>query len=232
MSMLNVVAFTTNLICFQMLGARLMAQAAINKNAPAGDKFLIKFNGVQTTAIVLYVAAGVSLLLSAHIIVTLFQDMYHFMPQWIARRLKLTGKTRSTSTLGYQVIALALSTIFLAIPLSILTVLVFTKDARATVTRNGVLFECPAIGISDELCSPIIYSKTAYVRRVAEVPWAAVLLDIVGTLVTLIAWCNRSKHIANTPEITSLQSPHVNMVALDSSYEGVDSNAKELVLTP
>jgi hypothetical protein len=177
----------------------------------------------------------------------LIQDMYHIMPEFIARRLKTFGKTISTSTLAYQVVGLALSTIILTIPLSFLTVFVFTKNGRAVISQNGVLLQCPATGTLNDLCSPIIYSKTPYsafllfsspglpisnadtnlnpvslsVRINAELPWVMVALSIASTLVTFMAW---RKAVSDIPTTSVTQLSELNMTAVDGGRKDVESN--------
>jgi len=177
--------------------------------------------------------------------------MYHIMPEFIARRLKISGKTISTSTLAYQVVGLALGTIFLIIPLSFLTVFVFTKNGGAVITQNEVLLECPATGTLNDLCSPIIYSKTPYsaflffsssglpisnadmnlnsvslsVRINAELPWVMVALSIASTLVTFMAWHEWRKAATDVPTTSITQPSELNTTAVDGPRE--DSESKE-----
>jgi hypothetical protein len=115
---------------------------------------------LEIIAIVVFVVSGVISSVALNTIMLLTQDMYHIFPESIARRLRMTGKTLSTSTLASQIIGLASSTILLIIPLSVFTVFVFTKDAKAVIRENGIALNCPA-GLED-LCLPIIFSKISY----------------------------------------------------------------------
>jgi hypothetical protein len=148
----------------------------------------------------------------------LVQDMYHIVPESIARRLKISGKTLSTSTLAYQAIGLAFTTALLIIPLSFLTAFVFTKEAKVVVIDNGVSMECPIAGTLNDLCLRTVYDETPYsklpvsflfieqllmnlrslVRINAELPWAVVLLGIIGAIVTFAAWYKRPEYIPDT----------------------------------
>lgn len=93
----------------------------------------------------------------------LVQDMYHVLPKSIARRLRMTDKTLSTSTLASQIVGLTLSTMFLIVPLSAFTVFVFgERRVVPTVTVNGALLECPTAGALGELCLPIIFREIPY----------------------------------------------------------------------
>jgi len=173
------------------------AKNAANKNVPAGTKVIIDYNDVQTTAILLFLSSTVLTCLASNILMVLIQDMYHIIPESIALRLKLSGKTLSTSTLAYQAVGLVFSTILVIIPLAFLTAFVFTKEAKVVVTENGkVVMECPPPpGMLDDLCVQIIYDKTPYIRINAELPWATVLFGIIGTLITFVAWYIRSQYI-------------------------------------
>jgi hypothetical protein len=115
---------------------------------------------VETITIVVFITSGVVSLVASNIIMCLIQDIYHIIPEPLARRFKMSGKTLSTSTLACQVVSLALSTISLIIPLSFLVVFVFTKGSMAVVTLDGVMLECPASGPLNTLCIPIIYAET------------------------------------------------------------------------
>jgi hypothetical protein len=101
-------------------------------------------------------------MIASHIVMALVQDMYHIVPESIARRLKIAGKTLSTSTLAYQAIGLALSTVLLVIPLGFITSFVFTKEAKVVVTENGVVLECPMVGSLNDLCMRTVYDETPY----------------------------------------------------------------------
>jgi len=193
LSLLAGVSFTTSQLCLLMFELHMKAQIAANQDAPAGVEIAIKYNGVQSAGMAVFAVSGVIAVLAVSIVMCIIQDTFHIIPGWIARRLKITGKTLSTSTFGYQVVGLALSTILLVLPLSFLTVIVFTKGAQAEVTENGTLVQCPLTlaGTLDYLCVPIIYADTPYIRIIAELPWAMVLLCIFGTLVTFVAWCRQ-----------------------------------------
>jgi hypothetical protein len=92
----------------------------------------------------------------------LMQDMFHIIPESIAHRLRIAGKTPSTSSLAYQAIGLACVTIALLVLLSLLTASVFTKEATVAVTENGVVHECPTVGALNDLCLEVIYDQTSY----------------------------------------------------------------------
>jgi hypothetical protein len=109
-----------------------------------------------------YLILNVITLLASHIVMALVQDMYHIVPESIARRLKISGKTLSTSTLAYQAIGLASTTALLIIPLSFLTAFVFTKEAKVVVIDNGVSMECPIAGTLNDLCLRTVYDETPY----------------------------------------------------------------------
>jgi len=213
LSLLAGVSFTTSQLCMLMFELQMKAQIAANQDAPAGVKIAIKYNGVQSASMAVFAASGVMAVLALNIVMCIIQDTFHIIPGWIARRLKIAGKTLSTSTLAYQVVGLALSTIFLVIPLSFLTVAVFTKGAQAEVTQNGTLVRCSATGTLDDLCVPIIYADIPYIRIIAELPWGMVLLCIFGTLVTFVAWCRRpNTHPMLSPgsSTTTIVSPRNN----------------------
>jgi len=210
-----------------MLERHMLAQIASDKIAPAGVKIAIKFNGVQTTTLVVFIASSVITSMTMAIITSLLQDMYHFVPAFVTRRLKFMDKTLSTSTLRYQVVGLVLSIVFLIIPLSFLTVFVFTKDARAVVTQNGVPLECPATGTLNLFCTPIIYSKTEYIRINAELPWATVLLGIISTVVTFMAW--RKRPVAAIHNMSTRFPIHTNMITLNTGLQNVEVKAVQIV---
>jgi len=188
LSILTIIGIVTSALCVQMFEQHTKANNAANKSVPSGIKTSIDYHDVQTTVILLFLTSNVVTFVASHIVMALIQDMYHIAPESLARRLKLTGKTLSTSTLGYQVIGLAFSTIISVIPLSVLTAFVFTKEAKVMVVENGVAVACPTDGQLKDFCSRVIYDETPYIRINAEFPWTMVLLGSVGTLVTGVAW--------------------------------------------
>ena len=99
------------------------------------------------------------------IVTLLIQDMYNIIPQSIARRLRITGKTFSTSTLGYQTLGLAFSTILLIIPLSLFTIFAFTREPKVIFINDGVALDCSGIVPLDDLCLLIIYFEIPYSER-------------------------------------------------------------------
>lgn len=198
LSLLTVMAITACALCVQMFEKHTMAKNAASKNAPSGVKVSIDYNDIQTTTILVFLTVNVITFLASHIVMALVQDMYHIVPESIARRLKISGKTLSTSTLAYQAIGLAFTTALLIIPLSFLTAFVFTKEAKVVVIDNGVSMECPIAGTLNDLCLRTVYDETPYIRINAELPWAVVLLGIMGAIVTFAAWYKRPEYIPDT----------------------------------
>jgi hypothetical protein len=120
------------------------------------------WSDIQTTTILVFLTLNVITFLASHIVMALVQDMYHIIPESIARRLKITGKTLSTSTLAYQAIGLASTTALLVVPLGFLTAFVFTKEANVLVIDNGAVLECPIAGTLNDLCLRTVYDETPY----------------------------------------------------------------------
>lgn len=163
--------------CFLILSfpRHMKLQAAARKYDSDVDKISVDFKGicpfhpvrllpadprlldVLTPTTVIMGAVIVIAFISAPTLLFLIQDMFHIVPKRIVRMLKMSDKTLSTSTLAYQAMGFALSTILLIVPLGFLTVSVFTKDARAVITQNGL--DCPA---TLPPCTPIIYRDTQY----------------------------------------------------------------------
>ncbi|KIM81195.1 hypothetical protein PILCRDRAFT_821648 [Piloderma croceum F 1598] len=195
LSLLTVMAITASALCVEMFEKHTKAKNAANKNAPSGIKVSIDYNDIQTTTILMFLILNVITFLASHIVMALVQDMYHIVPESIARRLKITDKTLSTSTLAYQAIGLASTTALLVIPLGFLTAFVFTKEARVVVSDNGVGLECPIAGPLNDLCLRTVYDETPYIRINAEIPWTVVLLGIMGAIVTFAAWYKRPEYI-------------------------------------
>lgn len=205
------------------------AKNAANANVPAGTKVTIDYNDVQTPAILLFLSSMVMAILASHILMALIQDMYHIIPESIARRLKLTGKTLSTSTLAYQAVGLAFSTILVIIPLGFLTASAFTKEAKVVVTENGVVMGCPSnVGMLDNLCLQMIYDKTPYILINAQLPWATVLFGIIGTLVTFVAWYRRSQYISEAVPEPSAEPLGTESRFVDGRLQDVESMTKQV----
>jgi hypothetical protein len=187
--------------------------------------FVGHWSDIQTTTILMFLTLNVITFLASHIVMALVQDMYHIVPESIARRLKITGKTLSTSTLTYQAIGLASTTALLVIPLGFLTAFVFTKEAKVVVIDNGVGLGCPIAGALNDLCLRTVYDETPYskltvsffldhllmnlcslVRINAELPWTVVLLGIMGAIVTFAAWYKRPEYI---PDVATKPSAEI-----------------------
>jgi len=200
------------------------AKNAANTNVPAGTKVTIDYNDVQTPAILLFLSSMVMAILASHILMALIQDMYHIIPESIARRLKITGKTLSTSTLAYQAVGLAFGTILVIIPLGFLTAFAFTKEAKVVVTQNGVVVECP----SNVGCLQIIYDKTPYILINAQLPWATVLSGVIGTLVTFVAWYRRSQYISEAVPEPSAQPLGTESRFVDGRLQDGESMTKQV----
>jgi hypothetical protein len=97
-----------------------------------------------------------------NIITLMLQDMYHFIPERIARRLKMTDG-KSTSSLAYQSFFLLFTTALLAVPLAFFTVFLITKEPTVVIVRDGVVIHCPLKPQTEnDLCSPTVYAEVPY----------------------------------------------------------------------
>ncbi|KIM81196.1 hypothetical protein PILCRDRAFT_504655 [Piloderma croceum F 1598] len=165
MSLLMVMCIIASQYYFQMYRKYKKTQDVANNLAPAGVKIIIDYYDAKTIAIIVFAASDVISCIAFEIAMLLIQDMYHTIPKCIARRLRIMDKTFSTSTLGFQTICLALSTIFLVVPLSLFTVFAFTKEAKVVIIKDGVALDCSAIAPLDDLCLLVVYVEMPYSER-------------------------------------------------------------------
>lgn len=198
---LSFLGIAAGAIGVQMFQKHSQAVTAANKNVPTGVKVAINYSDVQAAVIILFASSSIVTFVASNSAMGILQDMYNFMPPALARRLNPTGsKTLSTSTLGYQAAGLAFTTIISFIPTVVLTSLVFTRQAKVTVTQNGTTVQCPTVGTLNQYCVQVVYEKTSYIRINAEFPWSMVLFGVIGTLVTVVAWFN-ARHYRRLTQI-------------------------------
>jgi hypothetical protein len=209
----------------------------------------------KTIAIIVFTASDLISCVALKIVTLLIQDMYHTIPKCITRRLRILDKTLSTSTLGLQSICLAICTIFLIVPLCFFTVFAFTKEAKVVITKDGVALECSAIGPLDDLCLLLVYVEIPYsewsllfrisgssnadpanlcslVRFGALLPWAIVLLGVVGTLVTFVAWRKRPQPMSDMDTVPSADTSITETAVGDESLPHPESKEKDLEAIP
>jgi len=108
------------------------------------------------------------------------------------------------------------------IPLSLFTVFTF-KEAQ--VVCNYIKREVGRLTNLMKFCGSLV-------RFSAELPWTIVLLGIIGTLVTFVAWCKRpsSKPISDhdTHAIPSADTSRTETVVGDESLQQIESKGKNL----
>ena len=73
---------------------------------------------------------------------------------------------------------------------------------------------------------------SSLVRFGAELPWAIVLLGIVGTLVTFVAWCKRPKPTSDTHAVPSADTSRTETAVGDESLQQTEPKEKNLEATP
>lgn len=92
---------------------------------------------MQTTVILLFLAANLLMGVSSNILLWLLQDMYTIVPHHLIGRYKALGlifstERKSSATLRHQAWLLPLSLVLFALPLSFATAFTFTKSMKVT----------------------------------------------------------------------------------------------------
>ncbi|KAF4580338.1 hypothetical protein EYR38_003235 [Pleurotus pulmonarius] len=182
-------------------------QDLINDSVIPGVTVKLEYNDVKTATIVLFVATHIATAILAKIIILHLQDIYNFIPLFIAKKLRIANKRLASRTLGYQALGLSIIIVFNAVSLGFFSFFVFKREQTVrVVVADDVNVRIPddyGMQVLDRLGIALAYHDTYYFEITAKLPWVALLFAVPTTFATIIARIKRQTSLSDTPQSTS-----------------------------
>ncbi|KAF9496284.1 hypothetical protein BDN71DRAFT_1495380 [Pleurotus eryngii] len=191
-------------LCLKIFTKHGDVQDLINKSVISGVTVKLEYNDVKTATIVLFIATHIATAVLAKIIILHLQDIYNFIPLFIAKKLRITNKRLASTTLGYQALGLSVVIVFNAVSLGFFSFFVFKrKQTVRVVVGDDVNVRIPddyGMQVLDRLGIALAYHDTYYFEITAKLPWVALLFAVPTTFVTVVARIKRQASLTDTTQ--------------------------------
>ncbi|KAF4584869.1 hypothetical protein EYR40_001693 [Pleurotus pulmonarius] len=195
-------------LCLKIFTKHGDVQDLINDSVIPGVTVKLEYNDVKTATIVLFIATHIATAILAKIIILHLQDIYNFIPLFIAKKLRIANKRLASRTLGYQALGLSIIIVFNAVSLGFFSFFVFKREQTVrVVVADDVNVRIPddyGMQVLDRLGIALAYHDTYYFEITAKLPWVALLFAVPTIFVTIIARIKRQTSLTDTPQSTSL----------------------------
>ncbi|KAF7419188.1 hypothetical protein PC9H_001773 [Pleurotus ostreatus] len=153
-------------LCLKIFTKHGDVQDLINESVIPGVTVKLEYNDVKTATIVLFIATHIATAILAKIIILHLQDIYNFIPLFIAKKLRIANKRLASTTLGYQALGLSVIIVFNAVSLGFFSFFVFKREQTVrVVVGDDVNVRIPdgyGMQVLDRLGIALAYHDTYY----------------------------------------------------------------------